>query len=124
MLLRLQKIAPRPDVVSTYERLAVTLRFLATGNSFRSFSFSYRMGRRTISEIVIECCRAIYDVMKPLYMQFPESQDKWRKISNEFWIKWQAPHVIGNNHSIIISYTETFKFLYKCKNKVQWTENM
>ena len=99
MLFRLEKIASRPDIVSTYERLAITIRFLATGNSFRSFFFSYRMSRRTISEIVIECCRAIYDVLKPLYMKFPESQVEWRKISTEFWTKWQAPHVIGINHN-------------------------
>lgn len=117
MLFRLKKVSYRPDVISTYERLAITIRFLATVNSFRSLAFSFRLGRRTISELVVECCRAIYDVMKPLYMEFfPDSQDKWRTISNEFWTKWQAPHVIGNNYNML-------HFIYKC-TKVQWMVNM
>ncbi|XP_029341007.1 uncharacterized protein LOC115033118 [Acyrthosiphon pisum] len=38
--------------VSTEERLAVCLRFLATGNSFRSIGFNYRLGFSTVREIV------------------------------------------------------------------------
>ncbi len=37
---------------------------LFTGEMFRSLSFQYRIGRSTISEIVMEACKALYDVLK------------------------------------------------------------
>ena len=44
------------------ERMAVTLRYLATGETFKSFEYSFRMSR-TISAIVVETCEAIYQVV-------------------------------------------------------------
>ncbi|ROL23491.1 hypothetical protein DPX16_18759 [Anabarilius grahami] len=44
--------------------LSLTLGFLATGETFRSLSFQYRIGRSTVSEIVMETCQALYDVLK------------------------------------------------------------
>ena len=43
------------------ERLAVTLRYLATGESFQSLSFQFRIGRTTIGEIVMEVWTVILD---------------------------------------------------------------
>ena len=39
------------------------------GETFRSLSFQYRMGERTISEIVEETCQALYGVMKDKYLK-------------------------------------------------------
>ena len=38
--------------ISAEERLIITLRFLATGETQQSLSFSYRVGRATVSNIV------------------------------------------------------------------------
>ena len=45
--------------ITVGERLAVTLRFLATGDSFITISFNYRMGLQTVANIVEETCAAI-----------------------------------------------------------------
>ncbi|XP_076238644.1 uncharacterized protein LOC143181873, partial [Calliopsis andreniformis] len=45
--------------ITPRERLAVCLRFLATGDSFKSISFSYRLGHSTVQTIVNETCRVI-----------------------------------------------------------------
>ena len=37
------------------ERLAVTLRYLAIGETFKSLEYSFRISRTMISSIVIEC---------------------------------------------------------------------
>ena len=37
--------------ISAQERLAITLRFLATGDSQQSLSFSFRVGKATVSKI-------------------------------------------------------------------------
>lgn len=55
--------------ISASERLAVTLRFLATGDSYKSLSGLFRIAPNTISYIVPEVCDAIYEVLKPNCMK-------------------------------------------------------
>lgn len=55
--------------ISASERLAVTLRFLATGDSYKSLSGLFRIAANTILYIVPEVCDAIYEVLKPNYMK-------------------------------------------------------
>ena len=45
--------------ISEAERLMVTLRYLATGDSQQSLSFLFRIGRSTISNLLRETCEAI-----------------------------------------------------------------
>ena len=40
--------------IPTKERLSLTLRYLATGESQQSLSFAYRIGRNTVSKIVYD----------------------------------------------------------------------
>ena len=42
--------------ISEAERLMITLRYLATGDSQQSHSFSFQMGRATVSKIIKETC--------------------------------------------------------------------
>jgi hypothetical protein len=48
----------------TQERLAVTLRFLATGETFQSLQFATRISSRTMSDIIPEMCSVIYETLK------------------------------------------------------------
>lgn len=52
------------EAIPATERLAVTLRFLATGRSFEDLKFSTIISPTTISEIVMETCEAIIRVLK------------------------------------------------------------
>lgn len=51
------------------ERLAVTLRFLASGDTFKSLSVVFRIAPNTISLIIPEVCDAIYKTLKDEYLQ-------------------------------------------------------
>lgn len=52
------------DAISPGERLALTLRFLATGDSFMSLQYLFRIPQPTISTIIPEVCDAIYKVLQ------------------------------------------------------------
>lgn len=46
------------DAVPVGERLAITLRYLATGHTFTSLEYAFRVSRHSISRIVVETCKA------------------------------------------------------------------
>jgi len=43
------------------ERLALTLHFLATGNSYSSLAFTFKISKQSISSIIPEVCLAIIE---------------------------------------------------------------
>lgn len=81
--------------ISAQDRLVLTLRFLASGESQQSLSFSF-MGKCTVSNIISETCSAIYNSLKDEYIRTPKSKNDWLKISAEFENTWNYPHCIGS----------------------------
>ena len=63
----MKKDTPMRKAISAEERLVITLRYLSAGHSHRSLSFSFRVGRTTVSSIITEVCQAIYRVLQPVY---------------------------------------------------------
>lgn len=55
--------------ISAGERLVLTLRYLATGDSFRSLQYLFRIPVSTISAIIPEVLDAIYTVLVGEYLQ-------------------------------------------------------
>lgn len=52
------------EALSVEQRLAVTLRYFATGRSFEDLKFSALIGPRTISYAVMETCEALIFVLQ------------------------------------------------------------
>lgn len=77
------------------ERLALTLRYLASGESQVSLSFQFRLGRSTVSQIISECCEAIFTVLSERYLRSPRSPNEWKEISKGFDQVWNMKHVVG-----------------------------
>lgn len=50
--------------IPVQDKLALTLRFLASGDSFTSLQYTYRMSKQVISKFVPEVCAAIINALK------------------------------------------------------------
>ncbi|XP_062389288.1 uncharacterized protein LOC134077601 [Sardina pilchardus] len=83
------------DCISPGERLMVTLRFLATGETFQSLSYQFRIGCSTIRAIIPETCAAIYQVLSEKYLKCPNTTTEWLKVAEGFQKSWQFPHCLG-----------------------------
>ena len=81
--------------ISVGEKLALTIRYLATGESYTSLSCQFRVGRSTISKFLPEVCRAIQDEFTREYLRCPTTPDKWKELEREFRIRWNVPHALG-----------------------------
>ena len=57
------------ETIPAEERLVITLRFLATGESFRSLQYLFRVSEHSISRIAMETCKAIVLVLQDKYLQ-------------------------------------------------------
>ena len=71
--------------ISPKMRLQVTLRFLASGDSYRSLEDVFRLPKNTICQIVNEVMPAIWNRLAPKYVKCPRSPDEWKAISEEFF---------------------------------------
>nr|CAB3263116.1 uncharacterized protein LOC101243083 [Phallusia mammillata] len=82
--------------VSAGHRLAITLRYLASGNSFSDLAFQFRVSESLIGRIIPETCAAIWNILQPQVLVPPSSHNHWRDIAKEFERKWQFPMCIGS----------------------------
>eukprot|EP00794_Sanderia_malayensis_P001910 gene1910-2168_t len=77
------------------ERLMVTLRLIASGDSQQSHSFSFRIGRATVSKILRATCEALWVALNNEYLNLPSTTEDWVRISKELEDSWNFPHCIG-----------------------------
>ena len=62
------------------ERLAVRLRYLASGDSQQSLDWAHGIGKATISKIIKETTNAIWEVLKQVYLKPPQKVADWKKV--------------------------------------------
>ncbi|XP_073431999.1 uncharacterized protein [Dendrobates tinctorius] len=80
LLGRVKEVIRRQDTqlrraITPEERLLVTLRFMATGETLSSLHFQYRIGISTLSGIVADTCRALWNVLCPEFMPMPTAEN-------------------------------------------------
>lgn len=98
-----ERIQPRLEKQRTFWRkpldvglrLAVTLRFLASGCSYKDMAFDFRVAPNTISCLVPETCEAIIAAFGDEVMKCPQSPEEWKDVASVFSKKWNFEHTVG-----------------------------
>ena len=76
-------------------KLALTLRHLASGRSYSTMQYGWRVPHNIQSVIVRDVCQAIVDENLDQVMTCPTTPEGWRTISEKFLEKWNFPHACG-----------------------------
>ncbi|CAL1285359.1 unnamed protein product [Larinioides sclopetarius] len=82
------------ESIPMQERLAVALRFFATGDSYSSLSFLFKFSKQTVSRCVDEVCKALIQELKK-EIKLPENEDEWLAIAQGFQDQWNFPNCLG-----------------------------
>ena len=77
------------------DRLAVTLRYLVSGDSLQSLGWAHRIGKTTISQIIKETTNTIWELLKEVSLKPTQEVADWKAISEEIENLWNFPHCIG-----------------------------
>lgn len=104
--------------ISPVQRLAMTLRYLANGNSMVDLGLNYRCHKSTVSIIIRETTCVIADVLEEGYLSPPSNAEEWLDIVEEFEQQWQMPHCLGaidGKHVVVQAFqaSESLYFNYK-----------
>ncbi|XP_055625145.1 putative nuclease HARBI1 [Toxorhynchites rutilus septentrionalis] len=82
------------DAIPVSQRLSITLRYLATGNTFEDLKFSAAVSPQSIGHIVIETCAALINSLKE-YIKLPTTEEEWKEIARDFNDRWNFPNCLG-----------------------------
>uniref|UniRef100_UPI001478F110 protein ALP1-like n=1 Tax=Osmia lignaria TaxID=473952 RepID=UPI001478F110 len=98
-------------------------KFLATGDSYQTIAFSYRLGHSTVRSICLDVCNAINEILLAEYIPTP-CKEKWLEIANEMWTMWNFPNCLGaldgkhvtiqapaNSGSLYFNYKKSFSII-------------
>ena len=77
------------EAILAEEKLAVTLRYFAKGETFSSLMYQYRIHKSTISQFVSEVYKVIYSV--PDYMKLPSLKEEWEYLIEQTNERWRLP---------------------------------
>ncbi|EFN74598.1 hypothetical protein EAG_01839, partial [Camponotus floridanus] len=81
--------------ISAEERLSLTLKFLASGDSMTSISYQYLIGLTTVSNIIDETCSAIWSNLQKKVLPPSLTKEEWLNIAHDFEDLWNFKHCIG-----------------------------
>ena len=101
------------------ERLALTLGYIAIGESFQSLSFQFRISLNAVSYIIKGCYNALVDELVPVFVKTPSSEQVWLEISKKFETRWNYPHAlvaIDGKHVTIRKPSNAGSYYYNYKH--------
>lgn len=82
------------QAISVQDRLAITLFFLAPGDSYHSLMYLFEVSKQSISKIVPEVCTAIVNCLKE-YVKTPSTPEEWELVAAGYKKMWQFDQCLG-----------------------------
>lgn len=73
----------------------IFFRYLSTGLSFRNMAVTMRIGVSTVSKIVHETCKIVWEELVEEFMPVP-TEAHWKKIANGYYERWNFPNCLGS----------------------------
>ena len=83
------------ESIKPKEQVCLFLRYVASGESYRSLEYQFRIGRRSISRIIPKVAKALIDKMQHQYLKTANTAEEWLVISEKFSQRWNFPNMIG-----------------------------
>ena len=71
------------------------LRYIASGESFRSLEYQFRISRQTISRVISMFAKAIIHKMEDAYLKTLNTVEEWFLISEKLSQHWNFPNMIS-----------------------------
>ena len=71
------------------------MRYLATGDSYHSLMYGFRVAHNTISKVIIQVCEAIIAEYAEEMVPCPTTAEQWKEISKVFSNRWNFHHCLG-----------------------------
>ena len=83
------------ESIKPAEQVCMFLRYVASGETFRSLEYQFRISRRSIARRVDKVAEAIIEGMQEEYLKTPKTASKWLEISEKFSQQWNFRNTIG-----------------------------
>ena len=99
-------------------KIAITARFLATGELYESLMYQFQVHSSAISKFIPVVCNKIYETFKGRFLQLPDTTEEWEIIEHETRRLWQFPNCIGaadRKHIVIIHPSNSGSEFYNYK---------
>ncbi|KZC06773.1 PREDICTED: putative nuclease HARBI1 [Dufourea novaeangliae] len=111
------------DAIPPSQRFSITLRYLATKNSFEDLKCLTAVSPQSIGHIVMETCIALINSLEE-YIKVPTSEEEWKQIAQDFYDQWNFPNSLGavdgkhvaikkphNSGSLFLNYKKFFSIV-------------
>ncbi|KAK8776160.1 hypothetical protein V5799_030496 [Amblyomma americanum] len=82
------------EPIPSRARLAMTLRYMASGMQIQDVAMAFRVGISTASNIIRETCKVLWQVLQPIFLKVPTTAD-WQQVAKGFFERWNFPNCVG-----------------------------
>ncbi len=100
-------------------KVAITLHYMATGDSSKSLQYGFRVAYNTICLLIAEVCAAIVGAFHEEVILTPTTPEVWVVIANHNSQRWQYHHCLGaidGKHVAIRKPMNCGSYYYNYKN--------